>query len=1325
MGKKTISEIQAVQFGILSDKDVERMSVCPVRSSSLQVEEGSVYDIRLGSVTSDSLCGTCHENAWGCAGHFGHIDLNTPIILFYRQVVTMLKCICLECHRFMASAEELEMNKINTSNYNAVLAHLMKLKLCVRCFTPHPVIRYNVAEHIITAHHKLKKEVAHVELDPVLVKTVFEDVPDEDVRLLGVDPRLFHPRNLVLTKFPVIPTACRPRMSTPDTVSDDDLSLLLADIVKNNNVIKNLPPAHPDRAEKVKKATAAIKFKTLVYCDNSKKKAVHNTNHKAMLGIKERIARKEGHVRKNLMGKRCDQTGRSVVGPDPTLKLHQVAVPHDMANNLTTQEYVTPLNIERLTRLANIGGVSTLTREVRGKEVKINVSNARIDRGHHLRHGDTVVGKDGKTVTVMNTKMALRVGDRLIRRDTTEELAVGPPREKHVVLCVGDRLDRFLQDGDVILLNRQPTLHKNSMQGMEVVRKPGKTLRINLANTKGFNADFDGDEFNAFIAQSIEAQTELRTVSFALSHTLSLQSNKPEIVIVQDSLLAAYQMTSSRLSASREDFMNCVFRTSVVSSYGATLRHVRRTLVRYVGFPYQDETFFDSVMLMSFIFPPDFHVDFPFLTIRHGVVVKGYLDKRSLGGTSTSLLRLLCLEYGAETLATFVNDIQFLTNAWLEINAFSISLQDCVMVHSRTQRAELEKLVDKYLLAADRVSQTTCHADIRESRVLCELNKAKDIGLKLAKDHLAPDNNFISTVASGSKGDYFNIAQITGLLGQQNISQRRPSPTLDQGRRTLLHYPRDIPDRRRRYESRGFVASSFIGGLNPREMFFHAMSGREGMINTTMETRWSGYRQRRTIKMNEDIKVAYDGTVRDAHHNIYSYAYGNEGFDPTYVTYHPRGDGTKEARPCEIARLAEKLNTGAEEARPLTEHDIRDLIKRALPPPSTHSPIPHQATHSIRDKHVLVLRRQLERVSLEPAQKGAFLRRVERDYHRAVIAPGEMVGILGAQSIGERQTQMTLNTFHTAGKLRKVAGVNRYQELINTTKNLKCRTCTIRFRRRYPTARECRDAVGSSLVHLTFQNVIAKREEDGRFVLDMAKLFAYRLTPCDVIRAMKQKGVSDVKMVASDAVSTRTPSSEWLDGRLAGIPGIEDMFLEYEDKGEEWVVTTHGSNLRRILAMPIVDPSRVYCNDLWEVYDCLGVMAAKRMLLLELKESVGDGINDAHLRLVTDKIMFKGRPTSVTRYSMRINDVGALSKATFEESIEIITNAAMKTETDRNSGVSAAIISGNQPKIGTGYMGLRLDIDKMLLADRVTDKAEKKTPPFVFVPPPIAETTYY
>jgi DNA-directed RNA polymerase II subunit RPB1 len=287
---------------------------------------------------------------------------------------------------------------------------------------------------------------------------------------------------------------------------------------------------------------------------------------------------------------------------------------------------------------------------------------------------------------------------------------------------------------------------------------------------------------------------------------------------------------------------------------------------------------------------------------------EGTLDKSILGAAHNALHQVIHKEYGPEAAAHFIDCVQFATNNYLLIDGFTVGLSDCLIAedsqrHGISKQEEIRDVVQKCYIEAEGVKQTTVHLGIREIRINAALNKAKDIGLRIAKEALHPDNNFLSTVNAGSKGDFFNIAQITGLLGQQNLKGQRVPLSLNHGKRSLPHYPFGDLVPEMEYESRGFIDRGFLRGLNPRQFYFHAMSGREGICDTAMGTATSGYMQRRIVKLTEDMKIQQDGSVRDTPGKLYQMAYGQNGLDPTRTV---KVKGSQEL--CDVSRVVARLN---------------------------------------------------------------------------------------------------------------------------------------------------------------------------------------------------------------------------------------------------------------------------------------------------------------------------------------------------------------------------------------------------------------------------------
>lgn len=314
--------------------------------------------------------------------------------------------------------------------------------------------------------------------------------------------------------------------------------------------------------------------------------------------------------------------------------------------------------------------------------------------------------------------------------------------------------------------------------------------------------------------------------------------------------------------------------------------------------------------LLSLILPDDLyyeckndkHPNEPIVKIHSGVIIEGAFDKTIIGGSHKSLIQVIHKEYGVEFAANFIDNIQFVTSGWLATSGFTVSLEDC-MITSEENITSIKSTLTECYTKAQGIEEGTINPGIREVRVTGALSQAKDIGMRIAKGAMKKTNNLLATVDSGAKGDYFNIAQITGLLGQQNLEGERVPKTLNHGKRTLPHYPFGEMEKEREYESRGFIADSFIRGLRPESYFFHAMSGREGICDTATRTADSGYVQRRIVKACEDIQVQYDGTVRDATKKIYQFSYDGTNLDPT-KTVKVRG----KQQVCDIGRLADRLN---------------------------------------------------------------------------------------------------------------------------------------------------------------------------------------------------------------------------------------------------------------------------------------------------------------------------------------------------------------------------------------------------------------------------------
>ena len=921
-----IKEIASINFGIYSPEEIMNMSVCKI-DNPRKSGYGSVYDPRMGTTDSNQRCETCNENAIVCTGHFGHVELAEPIIhpLYYKRVISFLNCFCFKCYRLILTRDQIYLLKLNRSKgenrFLKIQEKITKVDICCHedCKSYQPKFRFSIAESTIYMSYNQKnknKNKTSVVVSTEEIKRVFDNISTDDVKLLGFDPKLTHPRNFIISNLPIIPPCDRPFVKADGNTCDDDITIQYIEIIKANNHLIELFEENKESQKdlfetKKQKLVSTIRFRILTTFNNSAGKAKHTTNGRPIKGIKERLTGKDGQLRCNLLGKRCNQTGRTVIGPDPTLKMGQLAVPELMANTLTVPERVTVFNRQKLQQLVNSGEVNSVIKP----DGKTCINIKRFRKGTRLMPNDIIVRGD-RRIVVTSSKEPLLAGDQLIRNGEPVENTIHSNREYPV--DIGWIVERKLTDGDIVLLNRQPTLHRASMLAMEVVVRPNKTLRFNLAINKPFNADFDGDEMNIHVAQTLESQAELRMVAAAKYNLISPQSSKSNMAIVQDSCLGSYIMTKGFQKITKDKFFNIAMALNLSSEKILQRVNEINTVLKQKG---KRVNAYTGKGLISLFLPNDLNYEKknnidpeePSVKIWKGVLYEGTLDKTVVSSSHNSLIQTMNKEYGPDMATTFIDSVIFVTNNWLLNSTFTVGLGDCLVSQTANETGvsnqdKIHDVINKCFLEADTIKTNTTHPGIREMRINAALNKARDIGLKLAKDGLNPSNNYISTVKSGSKGDFFNIAQITGLIGQQNLKGQRIPLSLNHGKRSLQHYPFENLTPEMEYESRGFVSSSFIKGMNPREFYFHSTTGREGVSDTAMGTATSGYIQRRIIKLTEDMRIQYDGSVRDVTGRLYQMAYDDTGFDPIHTV---NVKGVQES--CDISRLISKLNMKHEE----------------------------------------------------------------------------------------------------------------------------------------------------------------------------------------------------------------------------------------------------------------------------------------------------------------------------------------------------------------------------------------------------------------------------
>lgn len=490
-------QIQEVRFGLYTPEEILALSQCEINNPKRE-GHGSVYDPRMGTLDRNK-CETCGENAKICPGHYGHIELRVRIIHpeYYKQVICYLQCMCLKCYNLLITKAEVELHGLNkyTSQvrFDKILKKVKDMDSCPHCMARHA--KYVLTDETIHRVHTSNSVKTELPLTPDEIKRAFDNLSDDDVRLLGFDPVVVHPRSFILVRLLVMPQCARPYVKKDGDLFDDDFTNQYIQIIHANNKL-----ASPDINEvKRRDLEGVIKFRIATTFCNSKGKAKHPITSRAIQCIRGRLSGKKGQLRENLSGKRVEQSGRTVISPDSSLRMDEVGIPVNMANILTIPERVTKYNIDLLQKLVNSGEVSydPITQKVTdtGKveyvltpDGKVRYTMSQYRRGVKLSGGD-VIFRDGKEIEVITGRELALEGDYIERNGKALEDVRYANRPYKLEL--GWVVERKLQDGDIVLINRQPTLHRGSMLAMKVKVLPHKTIRMNLSCTASCNADFD------------------------------------------------------------------------------------------------------------------------------------------------------------------------------------------------------------------------------------------------------------------------------------------------------------------------------------------------------------------------------------------------------------------------------------------------------------------------------------------------------------------------------------------------------------------------------------------------------------------------------------------------------------------------------------------------------------------------------------------------------------------------------------------------------------------------------------------------------------------
>jgi len=1453
--KVEIQEVKGIQFSVLGPDEIIKRSVVEINKTDTYAGSepiiGGLFDSRMGVLEHNRICCTCEQKNIFCPGHFGHIALAKPVFhaMFFDIVKKLLNCVCYKCSKCLISPDtehkdfkndmakiiSIKNNQKRWEAYYKLCNTTTKLRSCgddggVGCgaLRPTKIYKENAMKIIAEWKDKKKDEKISQEFTAEDILKIFKRITEREMEMMGFNPKWNRPEWMICTILPVPPPAVRPSIIEENGQRrEDDLTHKLSDIIKtNNSIIDKINKGASE--DTIKYITMLLQYHVFTFINNQIPGLApsQQRNGRKLKSVSDRMKKKEGRIRGNLNGKRVDQSARSVITPDPYISIDELGVPIKVAINITFPETVNQYNIEKM------------------RELVMNGSNNW--------PGAKYIKKNNTTINLKYSKD--------LKQNSND-------------LKYGDVVHRHLKDGDFVLFNRQPSLHKMSMMCHKVVIMPYQTFRLNVLDTPPYNADFDGDEMNLHCPQSVQTMNELMDIAAVPYMILAPRDGKPIIEVVQDTLLGSYRLTKDITNIQDKTLANI----QMVNSYfGGSLKKPDKKYT-YTG----KEAY-------SQILPPGLYINRKNkkderVVINNSELEKGNLDKNVFHGITTGLIPVIYHDYGPFETRKFLDNTQRLVCRWLLTAGFSVGISDLVTDKEtdKNLKNKIKEMKTKAYDKLDEIRRGTIdnnsifnNEEYIEREIIGILNETTSEVGKIGLSQIDENKNrMINMVKSGSKGKETNVAQMIACVGQQNVDGKRITYGFTD--RTLPHFTKydDGP------EARGFVKNSFITGLSPQEVFFHAMGGREGLIDTAVKTSETGYIQRRLVKAMEDSKIHYDNTVRTAIGSIIQYIYGEDGMNGCKIEvqvintiekdtleinqeYHLKSTDNPALHMTTEAFETIKADTYKKCTKHFEEmlNDKEFLIKYVFGGEKKkiiNYPIPferiinnaHKRLQSIgikafktnltpdyvlnaieKIKKDLCIKSNTQgtkffhillRIHLNPKKlifhyhftKEIFdwiIEQINEYFKQAIAQPGEMVGIVAAQTIGELGTQMTLDSFHvsgTAAAVKATSGVPRLKEILSATKKTKTPTLIIYMKQDVASivnpdmnddgeitdsriditknhAMNIKNSIeitklsdileyseiywdngeyydtniekdqGIMKVYKEFEEIESnscKARSSSpwvlRLVFNKSNMNLFGLKMIDIYTKLNLAYDKYIDCVYSDdnaeecvfRIKLTEIALKDIDDKdeiatikaiehnivyqiiLKGYKGIKKVSLnkkkytKYNDENNkfdnivEWVLDTDGTNLIDILANPNIDSSRTISNDIREIYDTLGIEAARNALYKELVAVTSEGsMNFRHMSLLIDTMTYKGQLMSIDRHGINRGDIGPLAKSSFEETTDMLINASIFAEYDKVNGVSANVMLGQQPPCGTGDSRILIDEEHMmeLLKDLADEKEE-------------------
>lgn len=933
--------ITELDFDILGSKETRKMSTVTVTKSDFYESTaesppmpGGVLDLRLGSTGSSQICLTCKNTNLLCPGHFGSIELLFPVFNpgYFTHILHVLRCICKTCSHILLPKNEINKRLksfwrpgtlgvyTRLDKMSALVKECQKTSICPHCGAINGPIRktknYLIVWHKIGDRNEVlrssfteqfqKLKISELtpeqvtkyvceDLTPTRVLHLFDNIPAREIPLLTYSKKISHPSDMIVRSFIVPPNGIRPSVISPGEGStEDDLTMRVREAIDYTIQFRKAS----ETGDTSRNFASKWNFvqQTLNGMINSQlpdTSIKKNKKDKAVIGFAQRLKGKRGRFRINLSGKRVNFGGRSVISPDPNSNVDQVTVPLEMAKILTFPVVVNKFNIKML-------------REC-------------IKNGPNKYPGANYV-----SLLERPARISLRFAQSQLVKNCIRDLKYGDIVERHLI------------NDDVVLFNRQPSLHRISIMAFRAKIMPWRTLRFNVCACSPFNADFDGDEMNLHLPQTLEAAADAKVLMNILSNLFSPRSGDLIVAPTQDFLSGAYLITRKNcfFNYDQFSFLACQIFDSleeleipIPAIIAPVPLWTGKQLISLMIKPNSKEDFSFTHEVKNKEYEKDLHMDLNdgYVSFLDSEMISGVLEKSLIGGGGKSLFAVLARDVSPQYAARCMARIAKLTTRFMMNRGFSIGITDVTPNEEleRGKNEEIEKAFNKCNEDIQKLAENKFDAipgmtaeDSLELQINNTLSQVRNSIGDICLKGLSKLNTALVMAKSGAKGSNINISQMTACVGQQIISGQRV--IVDFIDRTIPHFHHKSIDP----IAKGFVANSFFSGLEPYEFFFHTMSGREGLVDAAVKTAETGYLQRRLMKFMEDATVQYDGTVRMADGAIVQFLYGGDGLDPLSME--------DRDYPIKLERVSYKLMEKNRYTEILTPLEAKELLSTVL-----------------------------------------------------------------------------------------------------------------------------------------------------------------------------------------------------------------------------------------------------------------------------------------------------------------------------------------------------------------------------------------------------------